>query len=228
MPALVLALLPMVIGSAIVPIQLVITVLLLRSPGGRGTAAAWIAGMTAVRLLQGLVLGVLLGAAEDAAAGQGSDTGSLVEVIVLLVLAALFYTMAAKAWLKAPDEDAPPPRWMTLLEGVGPGRAFLLGAGVLAIAAKSWVFTLGAIGVIEEAGLDPAGAVVAFLAFVLLAQGIHLALLAIAVAVPARADAVLGRFSTGLERHQRTIVVTLGLAFGSWFLLGALGPLRAA
>jgi hypothetical protein len=148
-----------------------------------------------------------------------------VESVVLLVLAVLFFVMAGRKWLKTPEEDAPPPAWMARLDGITPVRAFVLGASVLALAAKSWVFTLGAIGAIEVADLGPGGAAMTFLAFVVLAQGLHLALLGVAAAMPDRADAVLGRFADGMERYNRPIVVGLGLAFGTWFLLQALSGL---
>jgi hypothetical protein len=221
MSDLVVTLIPLAVGSAVVPIQIIITILLLRAPGGRITAVAWVAGMTAVRLLQGLVFGLLLGA--RGASSEGSDGGSsdLVSV-VLLVLAILFYVVAAKQLLKHPDDDAPPPKWMTLLEGVAPGKAFLLGFGLLAIGAKFWVFTLGAIAAIGDAALGLGGSVVAFLLFVALAESIHLAAVAFAYAAPARADAGLARFSGLLERYNGPIVIVLSLVFGTWFLLKAL------
>jgi hypothetical protein len=42
---------------------------------------------------------------------------------------------------------------MAKIEGVTPGRAYLLGVGLLVIGAKFWVFTLGAFAVIADAGL---------------------------------------------------------------------------
>ena len=38
------SLVPLIIGSALVPIQIVITTMLLRSAAGRMTAVAWLAG----------------------------------------------------------------------------------------------------------------------------------------------------------------------------------------
>jgi hypothetical protein len=222
MPDLLLILVPLIVGSAVVPVQLVATVLLLRSPAGRSGALAWVAGMTLVRLLQGALFGVVLGAADGA--GATSETTAL-ESGVLLVLAILFYVMAAKKALKAPDEDAPPPRWMSMLDGLTPARAFLLGAGALALAAKSWVFTLGAIGAIQAAGLGAAGGIASYVAFVVLAQGIHLALLAVAYAAPERSEVVVGRFADLLERYDRPLMIGLGIVFGTWFLLGGLSGL---
>ncbi len=56
-------LLPLIVASALVPVQITLTVLLLRS--SVGTAAAWVGGMTATRLAQGVFFGIVF------AAGRG-------------------------------------------------------------------------------------------------------------------------------------------------------------
>ena len=215
-----LILLPLAIGSAVVPVQLLVTILLLRAPGGRAAAVAWVAGMTTVRLVQGLVFGLVLEGAHVAGGGR-----SQFESAVLVVLAVVFYIAALRKYLKVPDEDSPPPRWMTMLDGATPGRAYVLGVGLLGIAAKSWVFTLGAIGAIADADLAPATAGVTYLVFVLLAQGLHLAILGAAFAAPARAEAALASLSTYLERYDRPILIAFSLVFGTWFLLQGLSGL---
>jgi hypothetical protein len=216
-----LILLPLAIGSAVVPVQLLITILLLRAPGGRTSAAAWVAGITTVRLLQGLMFGLLL----EGASGTGGGGRSPFESAVLIVLAVVFYVAAARKYLKVPDEDAPPPRWKTLFEGVSPSPAYVLGVGLLGIAAKSWVFTLAAIGAIADTDLAPAAGIAAFLAFVLLAQSLHLAIVGAAFVAPTRAEAVLTWLSTFLERYDRPILVGFSLVFGTWFLLQGLSGL---
>ncbi len=223
MPDLLLTLIPLGVASAIVPVQIIITILLLRAPGGRPAAVAWVVGMTVLRLTQGLVFGFVLGG--DAGAAQGDDGASLAASIVLLVLTVALYAAAARQILKEPDEDAPPPKWMAMFDGVTPIKAFALGMGLLAIGAKFWVFTLGAIAAISAAALGPAGSVAAFLGFIALAESTHLALVAYAFAAPARADATLDRFSEALKRYNRQIVIALGLVFGTWFLLKALSGL---
>jgi hypothetical protein len=51
---------PLVLGSALVPAQLVVTIALLRSPTGTRAAIGSVAGMSSVRLLQGAVFGLAL------------------------------------------------------------------------------------------------------------------------------------------------------------------------
>jgi hypothetical protein len=213
-------LIPLVLGSAILPIQIAITVLLLRSDAGRVAAIAWVGGMTVVRLAQGIVFGLVFGG--DPAEPDDPEDTRLVASTLLLVVAIVFLVTAARKLLRQPDDDAPPPAWMSMVESVTPARAFLLGAGVVAISAKLWAFTLAAIGAIAEAGIGQPGAAVAFLIFIVAAQSIHLGAIGITMILPERSDAMLERVSGALQRYDRAIMVTLGLVFGGWLLLKAL------
>jgi hypothetical protein len=216
-------LLPLIVASALVPVQITLTVLLLRA--SVKTAAAWVAGMTATRLVQGVLFGFVFA---GAGALSGTEDGpGLVVSGVLLVVAVLFLTKAAKELLGGRDDDAPPPKWMNLTESVTAGKAFLFGAGYVAIAAKLWVFTLGAIGAIDEAGHGAAASIVLFLLFVALAECIPIAVVAYAALAPESSQGMLERVSAWLERNNRVLVIVLGLVFGVWFLLKALQGLGA-
>jgi hypothetical protein len=210
-------LLPLVVASALVPVQITLTVLLLRA--SVKTAAAWVAGMTATRLAQGVLFGFVFA---GAGAASGENGPGLVVSGVLLVVAVLFLTKAAKELLGGADDDAPPPKWMKLTESITTGQAFLFGAGYVAIAAKLWVFTLGAIGAIDEAGHGAAASVVLFLLFVALAECIPIGVVAYAALAPESSQGLLERVSAWLEKNNRVIVIVLGLVFGVWFLLKAL------
>jgi hypothetical protein len=213
-------LLPLVVASALVPVQITLTVLLLRS--SVSTASAWVGGMTATRLAQGVLFGVVFAGAGAASGSQ--DGPGLVVSGVLLVVAVLFLTKAVKVLLGGVggDEDAPPPKWMRITQSVTAGRAFLFGAGYVAVAAKLWVFTLGAIAAIDEAGLGSAASVALFLLFVALAEAIPIAFVAYAALAPSASQVLLGKVSAWLEKHDRVIVIVLGFVFGAWFLLKAL------
>ena len=216
------SLLPLIVGSALVPAQVIITTMVLRSPAGRIAGAAWLAGMTVVRLGQGLVFGLVLGGAAEAGAGSSSSGPGTGASLILLVIAILFLLTAARYALNQPDEDAPPPAWMALFEAVTPARAFALGAGILLIGAKPWVFTLGAIGAIGAAGLSQGAAIGTFLAFVILAESIHIVIVGLAFAMPARSASLLAAVGGFMTRYNRALMIVLGLVFGSWFLVKAL------
>ena len=212
-------LVPLAVASAVVPVQLIVTIVLVES--SLRTAAAWVAGMATLRLLQGLLFGVVLTAAGPTDSGASSGPGPLASTL-LLVLAVLFYVTALRKALAGDDPDAPPPAWMEKARSLTPWRAYLAGMAFLAIAVKFWVFTLGAIGAITDAELGRAAGIGTFVAFVVLAQSGHLAILTLAAAGSQRSAAVLGGFSEWLRRNSRVVAIVLGVVFGTWFLGKAL------
>jgi threonine/homoserine/homoserine lactone efflux protein len=213
---------PLVLGSALVPAQLIVTIALLRSPSGARAAIAFIAGMSSVRLIQGVVFGLMI---QSSAAGDDPATASTLRSTLLLVVAILLLVMAVKKLVADDDPDAPPPAWLTRASSLTAGKAFLTGAGLLVIAPKFWVFNLGAIAAIEDAALARPAAAAAFLVFVLLTALPTAAIVAVALATPDRAHLLLERLADWIERHNRSIVVGVGLVFGVWFLVLALSGL---
>jgi hypothetical protein len=215
MSDLAVTLTPLIIGSAIVPIQIIITILLLRPPAKRSVAVAWLAGMTAVRLLQGLVFGMILhwGRRDDTKGGHGWVVSS-----VLLVVALLLLVTAIRELLGGDDPDDPPPKWMAALSSMTPGKAFLLGAAVILISVKLWVFTFAAIGAIGDAGMPRSTNAVTYIVFVLLGLSTHLAIIAAAAFFPTKSRALLDNSLRWLQDHNRVIMIALGLVFGAWFL----------
>lgn len=211
-------LLPLAVTTAVLPVQLTVTILMLRSPGGRSTAGAWIGGMTVLRLLQYAVFGVVLERAVD----DGVPGTSPVEGALLLVVGVFLLVSAARKAANQPDEDAPPPRWMTMVDGVSPGRAFLMGVGLVAFSPKLWAFTLGAIGAISDAQPSPVQGWILFVVWVAMAQALHLLAWATAVLAPKRAEPLLDRAGIVLERNSRPLVIGVSGVFGTWFLLKAL------
>lgn len=215
------SIIPLALGSAIVPVQIIITILLLRSSSGRFTAVAWVAGMSTVRLAQGAIFGLVISNADDVSSGNGGNSG-VVAGIVLLLLAILMYVAAAKQYRKQDDPDGPPPKWLTMSQSLTPGTAFMFGAGIMLIGAKFWVFTLSAIAEIGDANLGRPQASLAFLGFAVLAVSTHLALVGTAYLAPKASESLLERMQTWLEVHSRVIMIGVGVVFGTWFLIKGL------
>ena len=215
MSALWAALAPFIIASALMPVELVITLALLGTPGRVRTAGAAVSGMVLVRLLQGLIFGMILhwGRRDDTEGGHGWLVST-----VLLVVAILLLVSAVRELLGGNDADDPPPKWMAALSSMTPGKAFLLGAAVILISVKLWVFTFAAMGEIGDAGLPRSTNAVTYTAFVLLGVSTHLAIIAAAAFFPNRSRAFLDRSLIWLQDHNRVIMIGLGLVFGGWFL----------
>ena len=112
-------LIPLIIGSAILPMQIVVTIVLRRSKAGLLAAAAFVAGMTVLRLVQGLVLGLLLGSAQSMETALQSGAGPVVST-VLLMAGILLLAAGLRQYLTGEDPDAPPPRWMGVAVAMKP------------------------------------------------------------------------------------------------------------
>lgn len=217
MDAIIVPLLPFIIGSAVVPLQIIIVVLLLTGERrGPLKAIAFVLGMTLARLAQGWLFQFII----TGGSGDAADAPSLawIKSTILLLLGIFLLITAYKQWAKEPDPDAPPPKWMKMLDGITPIRAFLFGAGMILIAIKLWVFTLGALSVIDEAQLGQPATTAAFLVYVLLAQSILLLAILLRLILPKQAGSLLRSFSAWLEKYNRQIVMVVSLVFGVLFL----------
>jgi len=222
----IVSLLPLIIGSAVVPVQIIINILLLKNPKqGLLKASAYVGGMTTLRLLQGLIFGLILTGGASATAEESSGKGPIVSTL-LLVLGIFFLITAYKQWRKDDDPDAPPPKWLTMMDSFTPLKAIGLGFGLLLIGAKFWVFTLTAIAVIGEAALGQPTSTLTYLLFVLLAESLLLLPILIRMIIPQQSISLLEKASAWLTRYNRPIVIIVSLVFGLlFFYQGASGLL---
>ena len=209
----IIKLIPYIIGSAIVPVQIMMIILLLNSPRqGLAKAVSLVAGMTAVRLLQGVFFGWILSPDPGDAGGK-----SPVVSILLVVLGILLLITAYKQWRNEDDPDGPPPKWLVMLDTLTPAKAFLMGAGLVLISGKFWVFTLSALGVITEAQLGQPTSTVTYLLYLLLAQSLLLIAILMRIILPGQSKPITENISAWLTRHNRTIVLVVSLVFGCLF-----------
>jgi threonine/homoserine/homoserine lactone efflux protein len=208
-------LLPFILGIAIVPVQLIILLLFLKDPqSGLIKGFLFLAGITIIRLLQGIIFGLILnfGTAADGGNGKGPIVSTL-----LLVLGILLLITAYKKIKKEPDPDADPPKWMSAIESASNTKAFVFGIQLALISPKLWVFILGAIGTISAAQLGQPTSFITFIVFVLLAQSLLLLLVLIRLILPKHASSLINAASSWLDKHNRIIVIVISLIFGVYF-----------
>lgn len=213
MGAVFVDLLPLIAGAALLPVWIVMTLFLLRSERGVFKASAFVAGAATVRLVQGVIFGFVLETADE-----GGDESGIVGATLLLVAGIAMLITAVKKWRKEEDPDAPPPRWMEMLQGLSTLKAFGVGALLMALALKQWVFTLSAIAIIEQAGVGLTASVLAFLLFVVGAQLLVVAPIVAYALAPEATGNVLDAAQGWLERNERVILVAVSFIFGLWFL----------
>jgi hypothetical protein len=168
--------------------------------------------------------GLILSKSELADDEQGK---SLMVLTLVTVLGILLLVTAYRQWRTEDDPDAPPPKWMAMVDSLTPLKALGFGLGLLLICGKCWVFMLGAIGEIAEAELGQPASTIAFLGFVLLAEILLLLPILIRLALPGQSKNLLASISSWLTQYNRPIVIGVSLVFGLIFLykglIGLLG-----
>ena len=188
----IIKLIPLIIGSAVVPLEIMMVILLLNSPSqGLAKAIFLVAGMTTIRLLQGIIFGLILFQVENS--GKSPVVSTL-----LLVLGIFLLITAYKQWRNEVDADDPPPKWMVMLDTLTLHKAFGMGTGLVLINGKFWVFTMSAIGIIEEAQLGQPSSTVAYLIFMLLTQSLLLLVIAARMITPEQSKSIIGTLSAWL------------------------------
>ncbi len=226
MGTLLVSLLPFIIGSAVVPLQIIIGLLILKSPKkGLFKAIAYVSGMTITRLLQGLIFGFIL--SRSTALADGSSGKSPVISTLLLLLGILLLIAAYKKWSKEDDPDDPPPKWLTRIDHLTPLKAFGIGLGLPLVAAKLWVFTLSALATIASAQLGQPASAIAYILFILLAESLLLLPILMRILLPEQSKSVLLKLSAWLARNNRPITITVSLVFGLLFLRSGISGLLA-
>jgi len=215
MGSVIVQMLPLIVGAAVVPIWIIMVLFLLRSEGGLLKAAAFAAGAILVRLAQGILFGYVFGKSAEASGESGS---SVIVSTLLLVIGILMLIAAFKQWRKEDDPDAPPPKWIAAVSGLSAAKAFGMGALLVAIAAKQWVFTLSALGIIGQAQLSQAENVMGFLFYLLAASSLVLTPIVVYAVAPTQSAKTLDAAQGWLERHNRAIVIAISLIFGLLFL----------
>ena len=215
MDAVIIYLLPLIVGAALLPAWIILALFLLRGEGGILKALAFAAGALMVRLVQGVIFGYVFDTAADTYGESGSN---LITSTLLLVVGIVMLISAVKKWRKDADPDAPPPKWMATLSGLSALKAFGVGALLMAVSIKQWVFTLSAIAVIEQAQLSRAANMLTYLFFVLAAQSLVLAPILVSAVAPTQAARMLDAMQGWVERNSRVIMIAVLLVFGVWLL----------
>lgn len=198
--------------------------LLLQSERGLGKAIAFVAGAMAMRLVQGVIFGLIFAPAVEAEAAAGLH---LIKPTLLTVVGILLLTTGVKKLRKEEDGEDSQPGWMSKLSDLTVLKAAGGGALLMLVAVKQWVFTLSALAVIEEAQPGLTAGIALYLIFVVATQMLALPpILAFAVA-PQKSAKPLAAAQGWLQRHNRVIVMIVSFIFGAWFLFKGVSGLLA-
>lgn len=211
MSSVLLELIPLMVVAALEPFAIIVFLMLMRSASRVLNGASFVGGMIVVRLTQGILFGILFSASAEAQTEDGSN--SIVHIL-LVVIGIILLISAYKKWQKEEDADAPPPKWMAMFDSLSALKAFGFGIVFMLIVIKQWVFTLGALSIINQAHLSSPDNAIAYLIFVLGAQSLLIAKIIASAVAPAQSSRFFQAAGQWMERNNRPIMIGVSLVFG--------------
>ena len=217
MTELILPLISLAIAAALQPAQVIAMIVFLSTPRGKLNGLAYLAGMTAFRLVLGGVSWVFFSSLEDLIESGGEDFSVLVGAI-LVVLGLLLLVYALRQVFSAPAADEMASSWLYKLETVSPGKSFLVGIAFLALDPKDWIIDISVVNLIAEADLIGIQSFFVYLAYILLAQSLLWMPLLLTRLDPERARSSLDKLNTWMKAHDRQIEISVAILFGLVFL----------
>jgi Sap, sulfolipid-1-addressing protein len=216
-----LQLIPLVIGSVMMPTWVLLVLVLLRKGRGPVEAIAFVSGIVVVKLLQGLIFGTIFGAYD--VNHHRSEIEAIIVATLLIVVGLLMWAAAIKLLIQGDDPDGPPPAWTRMVSAITPLKAFGLGTALVTTSSRSWLFTLAAIGIITRADLGPALSVLAFLIYIAGTISLVVTPIILSIHSSGRFNAVAYR----LQKHERVVMIVASLAVGAFFIWNGASSLLA-
>ena len=205
------------------PARTIWVILLLKTPKGAFTALAFVVGMVAAMMAQGIIFGALfslVGLTSEQSSGQLATVVS----VLFLVAGIIMLAGAAKFIFQDDEDDKPPPDWLGKLEAFTPRQAFNAGFGWLFVSPKQWVFVLTAVAVIFSVYLSVMASLLNYFLFTLLIQLVYFVLIGVHVLLPERSAALLDGLFNWLKANIKPLVIGLFTVLGLFFLVkGAMG-----
>jgi threonine/homoserine/homoserine lactone efflux protein len=204
--------LPEAIAVAISPVPIIALILMLFSKKAKANSLAfligWILGLAAV-----CAIVMAVGNTQNMSSGSGASNASYT---LKLLLGVLFLFLAFRNWRKRPKPGEQPkmPGWMSTIDSVKPGKAFMLAVLFSAINPKNLVLTVAAALDIVQDGLAAGQAAVVMAVFICIAS--------LTIAIPVlinffmkdRSTKMLNTWKEWLTENNSTVMFILLLVFG--------------
>ena len=204
-------------AGAFSPVLISICILLLSTGRPLGNAIAYVLGLMFSLIVVG---GLALALFDEPIALGGRPRG--IGPGLSFVLGGLCMVVALRIYLRVPDPDAPPPKWLATIESIVPSKAFLFGIVLMATNLKILViYTIG-VAQILAAELSSAASLLMVLGFVLIIQlGVLLPLL-VYIQNPRRAGSTLQAMRTKLEQAYRWVMIAIFVVLGLYLIVDGL------
>jgi hypothetical protein len=209
--------LPEAVAVAISPIPIIALILMLFSKKARNNSLAflvgWIVGLAAVCSIV-----MAIGSTQNMSAGSGASNASYG---LKIILGLLLLFMAYRNWKKRPGPGEQPkmPGWMSTIDTLKPGRAFLLAVLLAGVNPKNLALTMAATLDVVQKGIATGQAVIALAVFILVASLTILLPVLINLFMGDKSAKILNTWKTWLTANNSTVMFILLLVFG-FVLLG--------
>ena len=208
-------LLPLIIGTAVVPSLIILVILFLQSDRGLLKASAFVGGMVSWRFF---ILAISVYYAYLLEMLFGFKIPERLHFALLSLLGIILLTIGAYILTKKRHMSGTSPSLLKVIDRANPPIAFALGVVLMAVGLKHYIFMIGAMQDLEKSGILGAKWTMAMILFIVAAELLVLLPILIYLLMPGRSEAILGSFKNLLEKHSSMITTIFCFVAGIFFL----------
>ncbi len=206
-------LLPLIIGTAVVPSLIILVILFLQSDRGLLKASAFVGGMIFWRLF---IVTIFVYYSYLFTILLNFRIPERLHFLLLLSLGIILLIAGIYILIKKRNLSGTSPSLLKIIDRSNPIAAFALGVILMAIGLKHYIFMISAMQRLEESGI--ARWILAMMFFIVAAELLVLIPILIYLFIPKRSEAILGSFKNLLDRYSSTITITFCFVLGVFFL----------
>src|SRR6266568_2657449 len=200
-----LKMLPFALGT-IAPTMIGLVVLFLTGTQGLLKSISFILGKYIVYVLWGLLC---LNLADFISSSSSAGSSAIVEIF-FLIFGLLLLILAVRNFFGEDDPDTPPPKFMTILDEVGPVKLFGLGIAISIMQPRFIIFVLAGASIIADAKLPASENFIPIIVFLVMGE---------------RRTTAMKSMRTWLVSNQRMINVVVMGFFGILMIILGLSHL---
>jgi hypothetical protein len=201
--------------AAIAPTMIGLVVLFLSDGRGLVKALAFILGKYSVYVIWGVVSLELAGHISSTSSGGATSYAE----VIFLIFGLLLLILAVRNFFGEDDPDAPPPKFMAILDKLGPVKLFGVGVVISLMQFRFIALVLVGASIIAEAKLSTTENIISVFVLALLMVWAMLIPVVVFLVLGEHREAAMKSMRTWLTRNHRMInVVVLGV-FGILLLV---------
>ena len=212
---LLIQLLPLIIGTAVVPSIIILVILFLQSDRGLIKASAFVGGMVSWRLF---MLTIFVYYSFIFAKLFSLRIPEKLHFALLCLFGIILMIVASYLLMKKRNASGTSTNLLKVIDRSNAPMAFAFGVVLMAMGLKHYIFMIGAMQDLERSGILGARWMLAMILFIVAAELLVLIPILIYLLMPDRSEAILGSFKNILDKYSSTITITFCYMVGIFFL----------